>query len=266
MTEEFAANWVKDSERFDAVADAYERHRPTYPQDLIDHVISLTHLPPTGKILEIGCGTGQATRLFAQRGHSIHCIEPGKNLAQAAAEQLRNFPGVSFERVRFEEWQEQEVAFDLVISAQAFHWVSPAIGYPKIARTLKPEGFLALFWNMYPGLTNAIADELQWVYQERAPELANRREEIIEEVIQQRAKSIAESGCFGPVSIQQFPWSVRYATQDYLGLLNTYSDHLRLSEQTRHHLLDGVAEVINRNGGIFERPYLSVLYTAPKKV
>ncbi len=46
---------------FDRVALLYERARPGYPEKLFDDVVSLSGIPPNGWILEIGCGTGQAT-------------------------------------------------------------------------------------------------------------------------------------------------------------------------------------------------------------
>lgn len=52
--------------------------------------------------------------------------------------------------------------------------------------------------------------------------------------------------------------------KEYLGLLNTYSDHLRLSEQRRKVLFEGIAESIERHGGYIEKPYLAVLYLAQR--
>ncbi len=44
---------------FDEVAELYDRARPRYPSALIDDLIGLSHVPEGGKILEVGCGTGQ---------------------------------------------------------------------------------------------------------------------------------------------------------------------------------------------------------------
>jgi hypothetical protein len=86
----------------------------------------------------------------------------------------------------------------------------------------------------------------------------------IENVIQERSHEIAQSGFFGPVTVQRFPWSSTYQTRQYLGLLNTYSDHLRLSGITREHLFVAVAKAINAQGGIIERDYVTVLHVAQK--
>jgi hypothetical protein len=116
---------------------------------------------------------------------------------------------------------------------------------------------------MYPGFAGAVGADLERVYRERVPGWTGKPDDH-EEVIKHRAAAITASCCFGPVRTKRFPWSVRYDSQQYLGLLNTYSDHLRLSEQTRQSLFEGVAEVIEQYGGFIERPYLAVLYVARK--
>ena len=79
-------------ETFDREADVYERIRPGYPEELFQDVIKLSKIPANGDILEIGCGTGQATLPFARRGYSIHCIELGENLAAIAKKNLAQYP------------------------------------------------------------------------------------------------------------------------------------------------------------------------------
>ncbi|WP_392475982.1 hypothetical protein [Nostoc sp. C110] len=64
---------------FNQVALLYDQVRPGYPEALFDDVVSLSRINPGGRILEIGCGTGQATVPFARRGYRILCIELGDN-------------------------------------------------------------------------------------------------------------------------------------------------------------------------------------------
>ena len=254
-------DWQADSRRFDGVADRYAAYRPAYPEALVDALIALTGIPSDGKILEVGSGTGKATLLLAQRGFSICCIEPGSNLVAVAAQVLKNYPRVEFEIVTFEQWHERPGEFDLVISAQAFHWIPKTIGYAKAAGALKEKGHLALFWNMYPNSTDAIFLDLRKVYEECVPEWTAPSDSY-EEIIKQREVDIWDSGRFSNIKVERFPWSVQYDAEQYVGLLGTYSDHLRLPEERRKRLYDGVTEVITQHGGIIERPYLAVLYLA----
>ncbi len=256
-------DWKQDSQAFDTVADLYDAYRPGYPEELLEALVSMTGIRADGKILEIGSGTGKATSMFARRGLSILCIEPGQNLVAVAARNLRNYPRVEFETVSFEDWNERQAEFDLVMSAQAFHWVSKEVGYAKAARALQDKGHLALFWNMDPGQTSAILLELSKVYQERVPEMAKGLDSC-QDAIEQREMEIRESGFFDHVQTRMFPWSARYDARQYLGLLSTYSDHIRLSKEKKKSLFEGVVEVINRHGGYIERPYVAVLHVARK--
>jgi SAM-dependent methyltransferase len=256
-------DWINDSKSFDNVAELYDLYRPSYPYELVESILSITRIPSTGRILEIGSGTGKATRLFAEKGFEIHCIESGENLNRVAMRSLKGNGRVTFKRVRFEAWNVGNDLFDLVISAQAFHWINPDIGYRKAASALKANGHIALFWNMYIGFDGNLENEIERVYQQHAPKLAQQRE-VTEEVIKQREAALASSGCFTAVTVKHFTWSEQYDSRQYIGLLNTYSDHMSLPESSRNNLNKGITEVITQNGGVINKPYLSVLFLGKK--
>jgi ubiquinone/menaquinone biosynthesis C-methylase UbiE len=256
-------DWLTDSRSFDGVAELYDTYRPDYPQELVETILRKAHLPQGGKILEIGSGTGKATLPFARRGYSILCIEPGANLARVAQKNLRDWPSVSWEIATFQDWQERPDEFDLVISGQAFHWVPRPEGYFKAAKVLKKGASLAIFWNMQGVNLGPLEEELQQVYRERAPELDDHKSP--EEVIQEREGELNACGCFDNVEVLRFPWTRHYDTRQYLGLLNTYSDHLRMSAAQHAYLAEGVADVLERHGGGIDKPYQAVLYMGVAK-
>lgn len=63
---------------FNEIADEYDRHRPAYPDALIDRACDVAGLAPRTNVLEIGCGTGQLTRSLLERGLRVTAIEPGE--------------------------------------------------------------------------------------------------------------------------------------------------------------------------------------------
>ena len=69
---------------FNQVAAAYDRHRPTYPEQLIELACEIAGLERGDQVLEIGCGTGQLTRSLLARGLRVTAIEPGAQLAGLA--------------------------------------------------------------------------------------------------------------------------------------------------------------------------------------
>ena len=253
-------DWQADSRSFNRVAEIYDACRPGYPEELVETILRKSGISAGRKILEIGSGTGKATLPSARRGYSILCVEPGENLARLARDNLREWPDVRWEIAAFQDWQESPSEFELVISAQAFHWVPRPAGFFKAAKALKKAGFLAIFWNMQSANEGLVFEEIARVYRERAPELDDGKSS--EEVIQEREQELRACDSFDKVEVLHFPWTRRYDTRQYLGLLNTYSDHLRMNEAQRAYLLEGIAEVVERHGGVVEKPYQAVLYLA----
>lgn len=126
---------------FGAVARAYERFRPGYPQELFDLVMSYA-ARPVRQALEIGAGTGKATRLFAARGVTVTATDPD----EAMLAELRRHVPASVETVRapFERLRPGP-SYDLVFAAAALHWTSPQGRWPRVAALLRPGGVFASF-------------------------------------------------------------------------------------------------------------------------
>jgi ubiquinone/menaquinone biosynthesis C-methylase UbiE len=98
-----AAESGRSGEVFNEIAAGYERHRPTYPDALIDQACGLGGLGPGTTVLEIGCGTGQLTRSLLARGLRVTAIEPGARLIARARDQLGDAGEVEFINRRLEE-------------------------------------------------------------------------------------------------------------------------------------------------------------------
>lgn len=133
---------------FEEVADLYNETRPGYPPELVEDVISLSELNPGAHLLEVGCGPGNATILFAQRGYHLLGIELGRKLAEYARRRCQAYPNTTIIQSAFEDYEIQPRSFDLAFSAEAFHWILPEIGYPKMVSALKETGSIALFWHI----------------------------------------------------------------------------------------------------------------------
>jgi SAM-dependent methyltransferase len=249
---------------FDDIADLYDEVRPGYPERLIEDVITLSEIPERGRILEIGCGTGQATLPFARRGYSMLCVEMGKNLAALTAEHCRQFPGVEVQNTTFEAWRLWPRAFDLVISAEAFHWVPTEVGYPKAAAALKDTGSIALFWHHSPGDDMPFRRAVEQVYRQQVPHLVEHLpgKTQPDTLIEQTLADFNSSGMFGPVTVSQYPYTQKYTTEQYIKLISTYSPIRSLAPEVRRDLLLGIRDVIEQFGGSVESSELAVLYVA----
>jgi SAM-dependent methyltransferase len=210
---------------FDEVASQYDAARPEYPTTMYNDIRALSSVPDGGDVLEIGCGTGQATLPLAEQGFHICGIELGENLAAIARHKLAAFATVEIRVGAFETMPLDEQSFDLAISATAFHWIESA-SYPKLARLLRPGGAVALFWNKHiaSAVDGGFFERVQPVYRQHAPELYGEGKGLpaIEELRDETA-ALAATGLFGDFIVRQYPWIKQYDAGTYIRLIDTYS-------------------------------------------
>ena len=248
------------SEVFDLASDYYDKFRPSYPQELINCIISETGIGSNSRILEIGAGSGKATELFVSKGFNMYCIEPGENLAAVALKRFAPTGLVDYCTCRIEDWEEKKEHFDLAISAQAFHWVPKPIGFLKCASALKFKGFIGLFWNLYLTYDEPIDVELC-----ETGMFLLQSEASCEERINSHIEEIKSSGCFNEAMVYKFPWSQKYTADEYIGFMKTGNSYLSASEDDRQAAEAKVREILNRYGGFIVRQYLCVLFLAQKR-
>jgi SAM-dependent methyltransferase len=129
---------------FDEVAKDYDRHRPSYPDVLVDEACDAAGIGPGSAVLEIGCGTGQLTCSLLARGLRVTAMEPGGQLLARAREQLDGSGDVRFVNARLEDALLPAARYDAVFSASAIHWVDPDVSWRKAADALVDGGTLAL--------------------------------------------------------------------------------------------------------------------------
>ena len=104
---------------YSPVADAYNKVRPRYPENLIHRVLELAQLPSPATILELGCGPGIATVAFAKLGFSMVCLEPSKEACQFAQINCTQYPNVEIKNTTFEEWELESERFNAVLAASS---------------------------------------------------------------------------------------------------------------------------------------------------
>ncbi|GHO49605.1 class I SAM-dependent methyltransferase [Ktedonospora formicarum] len=255
---------------FNQDALLYDQARPGYPEALFDDIVALTSLPPNGRLLEIGCGTGQATLPLARRGYHILGIELGDNMAAVARRNLAPYPHVNILTEAFEDWQLEEEVFDLAYSATAFHWIDPAISFQKTARALKPSGTIALFWHVHvqSEASQGFFEEVEQIYRRLVPEQQEKYGQLFwpHEIREPVKAEIEQTNLFRDVSVHRYLWDVTYDAASYLRLLDTYSNHRILEQQQHDRLFQEIVDLINsRYHGRITKGYLALLYIAQRK-
>ena len=246
---------------FDRIADVYRAARPGYPEALVGDVILFANLKPNDRILEVGCGTGQATESFAKRGFSILAIDPGSEMLRGARESLASFDNVRLLETTFEAWPAKQGEFRLIFAAQSWHWVDPGVRFVKAAEALSPDGSLAVFGHVPVGLPAALLAQFREIYLRRTGRWGRPPEAWY--LPDGPFKGwFDESGMFGPVAHKSYPWKWRHTTSGYTDFLRTKSELLMLEFAKREALLGEVAKAIDDHGGRLTVDYETHLYIA----
>ena len=242
------------AESFGTVADLYDRARPSYPPALVDALL----VDGARGVLDVGCGTGKAGALLAARGCIVLGVEVDARMAAVARGK-----GLAVEVAAFERWKPAGRHFDLVISAQAWHWIEPRVGAAKASLLLAEGGSIGVFWNFGDPPAH-VRERIAPIYARLAPALENysivlgSHHAHVEETL----AGIAATGRFGSPETRSFAWSQTHDTSGWLDHLSTHSDHQVLPPAQRERLLAAVGDAIDAVGGSFAMSYEAVLVSA----
>jgi SAM-dependent methyltransferase len=272
---------------FDRVAAQYERHRPAYPEELLDQVWAAAALEPGAEVLEIGCGTGQLTRSLLTRGLRVTAVEPGLHLLERARAALDGAGEVRFVAARLEDALLPRAHYAAVFCASAIHWVDPDVGWRRAAGALADAGSLTLI--SYFGLEDphsagdleamhavlaAVAPELaaQWPkYRTLADTLAGiaaRRANISEAWAWAGGYAVGRqyaAGLFEDVEVCAIPIAREHTAAEINSLLGTMSFWARLSPDQREAIAAENEALAERLGRPIRSSLVALALTARRR-
>jgi cyclopropane fatty-acyl-phospholipid synthase-like methyltransferase len=160
---------------FDLAAEDYQRTRPVCPPQLFDDLIDRAGLEPGDRVIEIGCGTGQATVPLARHGLAVTAIELGAELAAVARHRLAAFPAAEVVTCSFEDWKPDGAPAGALVAVNSLHWIDPQLRYAKPHELLQPGGAMVIAGCLWARPTDAerfwtdVQDDYQAVDFEGSP-------------------------------------------------------------------------------------------------
>jgi SAM-dependent methyltransferase len=227
---------------FGSVASAYETFRPGYPDVLVDEVVAYAD-QPIRTALEIGAGTGKATRVFAARGIAVTATDPD---AAMLAELRRHVPtNVEVVQASFEELR-LDRTYDLVFAAAALHWTDPADRWARVAAMLRPGGVFASFGGQMHLADAALEEAMRAA---RSPYLEDDGVPSPDgtpegSAMQWPGSELERSDLFGDVRQLTIERRTTMPVRQYVGHLSTISAYLELPPPTREHVFEAVLQVL----------------------
>ncbi len=241
---------------FGNISKLYDTIRPSYPDELIKDIIKVSKIKNNSRILDIGCGSGKATILFTNRGYkNILGLDISKELIEIAK---NNLPlEINYIIDSFEDYQFKENFFDLIISAQAFHWLDQKLAYKKCYEILKPNGTLTLFWNFPDYNKNKLMRSILSLSKKYCPKFP--------EDISDTEKYISRlKPHFKSINIRKYTMTLSYSKKEYLNLINTFSWVSSLDEEKKAELFKEINLVFNKVKEPIKRTYNSTLIIVRK--
>lgn len=226
---------------FGVIAEAYERFRPGYPAELVDRVMAYA-AQPVRTALEIGAGTGKATRLFAARGLAVTATDPDGAML---AELRKHVPAVRTQQAAFEDLQPGE-RYGLVYAAAALHWTDPEGRWSRMAALLEPGGVFASFGGPVRLADPAVEEAVRVA---RSPFLASDDVPSPDGTppghdMQWPGTELQRSEWFADVQQCVIERPLTMTARDYVGHLSTVSAYLVLPAHEREQVFGRITQVL----------------------
>jgi SAM-dependent methyltransferase len=236
-------------------AELYDETRPTYPGALVDDLVAWAG--SERRALEVGAGTGKATRLLAARGVSILAIEPSADMAAVARRAITGPGEVEIVVSDFERADLGGRRFPLVYAGQAWHWVDPETGFPRARAALHDGGHLVVFWNRPVWDDSPVTEALLAAYERALPQRPSigAMHPTSRTASEDRAywpRAIAEAEGFGDPETREYAWRDTYTAERYATLLSTLSDVRLLAGEDQARLVAETRAAVQDVGGSFE--------------
>jgi SAM-dependent methyltransferase len=239
---------------FDQVASIYDEIRPHYPAQLFDLLFSW--LPDRPTIVEVGPGTGQATRDLLERGARVTAVELGPRLAarlrQGIASTDLHVVVADFERVKL-----AAASFNCVFSASAYHWISPQGRRDRPAALLHAGGVLAVveLVQVRSAVDRGFFDAVQPIYEKYGEGGGREGTPEREDATAQVYAPLQHDRRYTDVTLRRFDWDQTYTSDQYRKLLTSYSGTQMMEPGRRQGLLDEIEHCAkSRFGGQITRP------------
>jgi SAM-dependent methyltransferase len=217
------------AQSFGAIAEDYDRLRPTAPPAALDWLV-----PAGCKVaVDLAAGTGLFTRALLGRAERVIAVEPDDRMRAVLA---ASSPEVEALAGTGEAIPLPDASIDALFVSSAWHWLDPDRAPAEIARVIRDGGRLGVLWTSRDR-------EVEWVRDlDRGPgdpawdsgaETAHRS---------MRMASLSDTVDFSGAETQTFGFVRRMRVDDVVEMVATYSGVITAGDEARAALLEAVQQ------------------------
>jgi len=250
---------------FGADPTAYDQVRPAYPDWIFTDLVAAGALFEGAATLEIGAGSGLASRpLLAYGANPLILLEPDQRFARSLAAIARQASGTcTICHEPFESAALTPASFDLIVAATAFHWLEPESALMRAHQLLKPNGTVALIWNVLQvmGQPDPFHDATAALLAPLATSPAGAPDTLPFALDRSAREAQARAAGFEEVVYRESRWSMTLESDQVVQLYQTFSSVQHLSPPERASVLASLKAIADDQfGGRVTRNVTSCLY------
>ena len=233
---------------YTSLADTYHK-RPNYPQEIIDKIIDFTGLKSSGRVCDMGAGTGNLSLLLAGKGLNVQALEPNLAMYERGVEYTRHSPVISWVNTTAEETRLKSNTYDMVSFGSSFNVVDRTAALKESLRISKPSGWLMTIWN-HRDLNDPLQRRIETCIKAKLPDYDYGLRRL------DQRKYLVKSGLFSQVDSFECSMLVKQPVDD---VLEAWCSHATLKRQAGEKFIEIIQEIAHllREQGLddLETPY-----------
>lgn len=149
-------NLKLNAERFTGkdYVDLYDKYRPSPPQEIIHQSLNYLHQAQANRVVDLGCGTGLSTKVWADVATEVIGIEPSTEMIAIAESKANPRNNIQYKTGYSNALPLEDSSIDIVACSQSFHWMEPNSTLKEVHRVLKKGGVLVIYDVIWPPSVN----------------------------------------------------------------------------------------------------------------
>ena len=232
-------------DKFNNIAEIYDKYRPEYPEKYLDYLIRKCNLNFESKVADIGAGTGIFTKQLLNRNLYVYAIEPNNDMKSVLQEKLKNNEKFKLINGVAENTNLEDNSIDLVTASQAFHWFNTEEFRKECKRILKQNGKVCLLWNMLDMNSDISRDQeyVQYKYTERTFRYTNVDKVVIKD---KRDEMVEEFFKYGSFELSIIENDLINTEEQFVGVNLTKSYSLRENDENYNNYVEEFKNIFKK--------------------